>query len=126
MTAFSQQVRDCRDRLATCHTACLSTAMTYCLEQGEEHARPQHLRLMLDCAAFCATAEDFLARKSQLHNRICALCAEICTLCAQDCENLGGMQECAAACRTCAGACRIAARLGHAEILTMASLPPPD
>jgi hypothetical protein len=30
-----------------CHAICLSTAMTHCLEMGGEHARPQHLRLML-------------------------------------------------------------------------------
>ena len=40
--------------LADCHIQCLSMAMTHCLEMGGEHSRPQHLRLMMDCAAMCA------------------------------------------------------------------------
>ncbi|HEY3777504.1 MAG TPA: four-helix bundle copper-binding protein [Rhizomicrobium sp.] len=122
---FSAQVRASMDALARCHVTCLSMAMTHCFELGGEHTRPQHIRLMLDCAAVCALASDMLARKSQFHNRICALAAEICEVCAEDCERLGQMETCVRACREAAALSRETARLDHAEILAMASQLPP-
>jgi hypothetical protein len=125
MNNFSQQIRDTMAALQHCHNTCLSMAMTHCLEIGGEHSRPQHLRLMLDCAALCAATEDFLARKSQFHNRICALCAEVAQTCAEDCARLGDMEACVEACRKVTAACTEAAKLDHAEILAMASRLPP-
>jgi hypothetical protein len=122
---FSLQIRASMDALLQCHRVCLSMAMTHCFEIGGEHARPQHLRLMLDCAEFCLLTADMLARKSQFHNRICALSAEICDVCAADCAKLGHMDGCVAICRTTAALCREAARLEHAEVLSMASSLPP-
>ncbi|HEY6578465.1 MAG TPA: four-helix bundle copper-binding protein, partial [Rhizomicrobium sp.] len=119
---FSAQVRACMESLAQCHATCLSSAMTQCFELGGEHVRPQHIRLMLDCAAMCSLTTDLLAHKSQFHNRVCALCAEVCDVCAADCERLGQMEHCAASCRKTAALCREAARLEHAEVLRMASM----
>jgi hypothetical protein len=68
--------------------------------------RPQHFRLMMDCAAICALAADFMAHKSQFHRETCALCAEICEACAADCAGMSGMEACVAACRGCAKSCR--------------------
>jgi hypothetical protein len=126
MDSFSSQTRECMQALSHCHTQCLSMAMTHCIEIGGDHARPQHLRLMMDCAAMCALTGDLLAHKSQFHNRVAALCAEICEVCAEDCEKLGQMEDCVAACRRTATLCNAVARLDHAEILTMASRLPPD
>lgn len=126
MNQLSQQVRDAIDTLQRCHVSCLSMATVHCLEMGGEHAKPQHLRLMLDCAAICAFTSDALARKSQFHNRFAALCADVCGTCAQDCENIGGMEESAKLCRACAGICTQVARLDHEEIITMASQLPPS
>ncbi len=126
MNAYSSQIEDCMQKLLHCHKTCLGMAMTHCVEMGGEHARPQHLRLMLDCAQVCASTADFLARKSQFHTQICRLCADICETCASDCENVGDMEESVAACRACAQSCREAARLDHAEILSMASRLPPS
>lgn len=126
MHAYDSQIEDCMRKLLHCHKTCLGMAMTHCLEMGGEHARPQHLRLMLDCAQICATTGDFLARKSQFHTQIAIFCATVCDTCAQDCENIGEMEESAKACRACAESCRQAARLDHAEILTMASQLPPS
>lgn len=100
--------------------------MTHCVEMGGEHARPQHLRLMLDCAQACATTADFLARKSQFHTQMAAFCADICETCAADCRQIGDMEESEAACRACAEACRIVARLRHSELLGMAAKLPPS
>ncbi len=105
MHAFSQDVSDCIDACLTCHKTCLGMAMTHCLETGAEHVTPQHFRLMIDCAAICATAADFLSHKSQFHREMCGLCAEVCSTCAADCERIGGMEECVKACRACAASC---------------------
>jgi hypothetical protein len=121
MNQISRQVCEAIEALQHCHTTCLSMAMVHCLEMGGEHARPQHLRLMLDCAGFCAFTADALGRKSQFHNRFAALCAQVCETCEKDCAALGGMEDCVQACRDCARRCTEVARLDHAEILEMAS-----
>jgi len=126
MNQLSRQVHEAILALQHCHLTCASMAMTHCLEMGGAHARPQHLRLMLDCAEFCAFTADALGRKSQFHNRFAALCADICETCAKDCEALGDMEECVQACRDCARHCTAIARLDHREILEMASQVPPD
>lgn len=126
MKPYSSQIEETMRALRHCHQTCLGMAMTHCLEMGGAHARPQHLRLMMDCAQICATTADFLARKSQFHNHMCGFCADVCETCATDCENIGDMRASVDACRACVAACRQAARLDHAEILKMASELPPS
>jgi hypothetical protein len=121
MNQLSQLTRDGIEALQHCHATCHSMAMTHCLEMGGEHARPQHLRLMLDCAGFCAFTADALGRKSQFHTRFVALCAEVCETCATDCTALGDMEECVEACGACARICRELSRPEHAEVLDKAS-----
>ncbi|MBI2708606.1 MAG: four-helix bundle copper-binding protein [Actinobacteria bacterium] len=91
-----------------CHTVCLET-VTHCLTKGGDHARPDHIVLLLDCAEICQTAANFMTRDSELHGLTCRVCAEICESCAQSCEQLGDddeMRRCAEACRRCAESCR--------------------
>jgi hypothetical protein len=80
------------------------------LDKGGDHARTEHVTLLLDCAEICQTAANFMLRNSELHSRVCALCAEVCDRCAEDCEKLAAdddmMRQCAQACRRCAEACR--------------------
>lgn len=106
MHAFSNETEACINACLACHKTCLGMAMTHCLETGGEHVEPQHFRLMIDCAAICATAADFMSHKSQFHKQLCALCAEVCETCAANCERLTGMEECVKACRACAEHCR--------------------
>jgi hypothetical protein len=106
MHAFSRDVTECIDTCLDCHKVCLGAAMTHCLEAGGEHVAPQHFRLMIDCAAVCATAADFMLHKSQFHREMSGVCAKVCTACAEDCEKIGGMEECVEACRICAEHCR--------------------
>jgi len=106
MNQFSEQTRDCIEQCLRCHAICLATAMTECLERGGEHVKPQHFRLMMDCALVCQTAADLMAHKSQFHRSTCAFCAEVCEACARDCETLAGMEACVATCRSCAQSCR--------------------
>lgn len=124
MNQLSQQIQDAIAGLQHCHAICHAMALTHCLEMGGEHARPQHLRLMLDCASLCAFTADALGRKSQFHSRFAELCAEVCETCAQDCAALGAMEECVAACLDCALLCRGIAKADgaqRAEIRDMAS-----
>jgi hypothetical protein len=109
MHAFSRTVSECIDACLACHKTCLGMAMTHCLESGGPHLEPPHFRLMIDCAAICATTADFLSHKSQFHRELCGLCAVVCDACAADCEKLDGMEACVQACRTCAAACRTTA-----------------
>lgn len=129
MNQLSQQTQAAIEALQHCHATCHSMAMTHCLEMGGEHARPQHLRLMLDCAAICAFTADALGRKSQFHGRFAALCADVCETCAEDCAAIGDMDESVTACRDCARICRDITKAEgpqQAEIRDMASQLPPN
>ena len=93
---------------ADCSAICWET-VTHCLTKGGEHARPEHVKLLIDCAEICQTAGSFMARGSDLHALTCATCAEVCERCAESCEQMGDdeqMRRCAEACRTCAQSCR--------------------
>lgn len=100
-------VQECIENCTECHATCLSTA-AHCLEKGGEHARPEHMTLLLDCAQICATSADFMLRNSERHHVTCGACAEICRACAEDCEQMADdpvMQRCAEMSRTCAESC---------------------
>lgn len=117
MHQLSEQAHEALEDLAHCSLTCHSMALVHCLELGGAHARPQHIRLMLDCAEICATTADFVAHKSQFHTQLCSLCVEICETCAEACGKLGQMEECVAACLACAESCRVMARPEHAAQL---------
>lgn len=94
-------IQDCLN----CHSVCLQMATNMCLETGGRHTEPAHFRLMLNCAEICQTAANFMLTGSELHDRVCDVCAHVCTACAESCEQLGDMQECVDACRRCAQSC---------------------
>jgi len=109
-------MQDCIEACESCHGVCLET-IEHCLHMGGEHAKPAHIRLLLDCAEICQTSANFMLRNSDLHGLTCSACAEICERCAADCERFGDavMQQCADTCRTCAQSCReMAATAGRA------------
>lgn len=97
----------CIESCNACHRVCLET-IAWCLEQGGEHAGAAHITLLQDCAEICVVSADFMIRGSDLHGRVCAVCAEVCERCAQACEGLRGeqMERCAEMCRRCAQMCR--------------------
>jgi hypothetical protein len=84
---------------------CFETAMTQCLKMGGEHVEPEHFRLMLNCAALCRVAAEFVMTQSEFHERLCDLCASVCEACATSCREIGGMDLCARACEACAESC---------------------
>jgi len=40
--------------MTDCHDTCLQ-AVSHCLDTGGDHARTQHITLLLDCAEICQT-----------------------------------------------------------------------
>ena len=106
---IDQKMRDCIQTCTRCHNVCTETVV-HCLGMGGEHAKPEHIILLLDCARICATSADFVIRSSPQHGRVCGVCAEVCEQCAQDCERLANgdetMTRCAQECRRCAESCR--------------------
>jgi len=105
-TAMSQEVQQCIEECLLCYQSCMQEAMNHCLEKGGEHVEPRHFRLMMNCAEMCRTAAHFMLSSSELHARICGVCAEVCEACAQSCAQVGDMEECIVACRRCAESCR--------------------
>ena len=105
---LSAEMQKCIDACDDCRAECLTT-LAYCLEKGGEHAEPEHIRLLLDCAEICATSAGFMLRGSDLHGGVCGVCADVCERCAESCEAMEGdeqMRACAKACRQCAESCR--------------------
>ena len=49
--------------MTDCHDICLQT-VSHCLEKGGDHARTEHVTLLLDCAEICQTAANFMLRNS--------------------------------------------------------------
>lgn len=98
--------QQCIEHCMHCHRVCIETAMNHCLESGGRHVEPRHFRLMVNCADACRLAADFMLSSSDLHAKMCAVCADVCEACAQSCEEIGDMDECASACRQCAESCR--------------------
>lgn len=105
---MKQELVHCVQECAECHRICLET-IHHCLTRGGEHANPDHIRLLSDCAEICQTAANFLTRRSDLYAIVCEACAEICQQCHESCDQYEGdicMQNCAETCRRCAEACQ--------------------
>lgn len=101
---LDQCIRDCLD----CARSCYET-ITHCLEMGGEHAASRHINALLDCAQICEAAAASMARGSELHPKVCGVCADACDRCAEECERFPDdkvMAECAAICRQAANSCR--------------------
>jgi hypothetical protein len=109
------EMRECIQHCTECHNVCVET-LDHELRLGGPHAAADHVRVLLDCAQLCATSDDVMLRGSDLHGRVCGVCAEACERCAADCERLAGddqlIRRCAEVCRRCAECCRRMAASG--------------
>ena len=106
---ISDEMRACIANCTECHAICVEKTI-HCLHMGGEHASPEHIGLLLDCADICAVSANFMLRGSDLHGKTCGVCADACERCAADCERLANgdetMLRCAEICRRCAESCR--------------------
>jgi hypothetical protein len=103
MATMQDCITDCLD----CHSVCLST-IAHCLAKGGEHAAPEHIRLLQDCAQICVTSADFMLRQSPVHHMVCQLCAGVCELCAAECARMADDEQmvlCAETCQRCTQSC---------------------
>ena len=105
---MGEEMQRCIQLCHDCHTSCVQL-IEHCLKLGGRSASSDHIRALLDCAQFCTTTADYMARGSSFHDRTCNLCAEICRRCAESCEQVAGgdqmVKQCAELCRRCAGSC---------------------
>lgn len=111
---MSREMERCIQECLNCHSICTSTVI-HCLGIGGQHASPQHITTLLDCAEICQTSANFMLRDSPIHSRTCGVCAEACERCAVECEQMANgdqqMLACAEACRRCAESCRQMAQM---------------
>lgn len=106
--SMSQDMMQAVQEAHRCHTVCVET-IGHCLQMGGDHASPEHIKIMMDCAQICTTSADFMTRMSRMHPQVCGVCADTCAACAESCEQVGAdehMQRCIEACRACEAACR--------------------
>lgn len=101
----------CIQACLDCYHECMHTVM-HCLREGGDHANVEHIGRLLDCAALCQLAAEFMIRNSQWSEQLSNLCAVICEHCAIECSEGPAfsddecMKECADACRRCAAECQ--------------------
>ena len=104
--AAAIELQQCIDDCLNCCELCVRT-MERCFELRGKHVQASQIRTLSDCAAICQTTAGFMLRGSQLHARICGVCAEVCRACERECRRLADetMQQCAEGCRRCAESC---------------------
>jgi hypothetical protein len=96
---FQQAIQDC----STCHDVCMQTAANDRHASGD-HAKPEHIALLQDCAALCQTAAHFMQHNSPLYGYVTQACAQVATHCADESDQMGDT-DAANACRNAAWAC---------------------
>ena len=106
---MTKEMDQCIRACLECGRICAET-VNHCLQLGGEHAGPDHMRRLLDCARACELSAELMSRGSDMAGKTCELCAQFCDLCAEDCERMADgdqtMKRCAEQCRRCAEACR--------------------
>jgi hypothetical protein len=81
---------------------------SHCLAKGGDHAAPDHIRLLQDCAQICITSADFMLRRSPLAQMNCRICGGVCEMCADECAKIADdetMVLCVETCRRCSRSC---------------------
>jgi hypothetical protein len=100
--------------LSECVAECNHCAVA-CLQETDVKTLERCIRLDLDCSEICQLTAGYVARGSELLNRLLEECAEICNICADECAKHGHHMEhckrCAEVCRRCAEACSQPVRL---------------
>lgn len=99
-------VEECMDNCFEAAQAAERCA-TECVEMGEPE-RARCIKLCQDVADLTTQHARLMARESEYHQEVAAICADLCETCADECEQYEGttMQVCAEACRRCADSCR--------------------
>ena len=105
---LTTEMQHCIDSCIESHGMCEET-ITYCLQQGGEHASATLIRALTDCADICRMCADMMMRDSDFSGAMCGLCADVCLRCAEECGRMDAdqqMMSCAETCRRTADMCR--------------------
>ena len=106
-------MRKCILTCLECHRICIET-MAHGLARGGPYVDNRLIQTLSDCADICHTSASFMMRQSDMHTRICGVCANVCDRCAHDCDGFKDDEQmaiCVAICRQCAQSCRDMTRL---------------
>jgi hypothetical protein len=98
----------CISNCLDCHRICLET-VTHCLQKGGDHAKADHIALLLTCADICQTSANAMLHGAAVHKYTCGACAAICRECAKACTAMAddtAMKACADVCSRCAESCQ--------------------
>lgn len=98
-----QRTHGSENIISDCARVC-NTTVAYCLEQGGNHVKAEHLKAMIDCVDVCTVTARLHERGSPLHQKAMELCAQACKTCEESCEEFGDdetMKLCADTCRQC-------------------------
>ncbi|PSG97844.1 four-helix bundle copper-binding protein [Thermoplasmatales archaeon SW_10_69_26] len=103
---MGSEIESCLDNCFEASQAAEKCA-NHCIEMGEAD-RSRCIELCQDVADLTSLHARMMARDSEYHNEMAAVCADLCETCADECEQFDGPipQTCAQACRTCAASCR--------------------
>ncbi|HEU0002773.1 MAG TPA: four-helix bundle copper-binding protein [Ktedonobacteraceae bacterium] len=96
---MQQCIQDCLN----CNAVCTQTAQK-CQQAGGDHARPEHIQMLHDCAEMCLTAAHFMQHNSPLVGYVCQAAAQVTNHCSNECEQMGDT-DCANACRNASWSC---------------------
>jgi hypothetical protein len=105
---LSKEMQTCIDACLSCYTRC-EEALNHCLQQGGQHADPQMIRTLTDCAEMSRMCAEMMMRMSPMSSEMCAMVARMCDMCADACMRMPDdamMMRCADSCTECAQACR--------------------
>ena len=86
----------------TCRDVCIQTARS-CQQSSGEHARPDHIHMLEDCADLCQAAAHFMQHTSPLYGYVTRAATQVTTHCGEECARMGDT-DCANACKTAAQA----------------------
>jgi hypothetical protein len=106
---LSDAHEECAEACNDCQVKCDACA-THCAEQlaaGHKEYLTT-LNTCRDCADFCSTAAQIVARSGPFAGLICKGCADACQRCGKECDKFDHkmMQDCAKECFLCEKACR--------------------
>lgn len=105
---ITAEMQRCIEQCLECQKTC-EQLIPYCLEKGGTHADAEHIQTLMACAEICRTSAHFMMWNSDLHPKVCGVCADACLKCADECDRMGDdqmMKACAQACRDCAESCK--------------------
>ena len=97
------EIQQCIQDCLNCHAVCVRTADA-CRQAGGDHAKDEHIYVLLDCADMCLTAAHFMQHNSPLYGYACQAAMQVANHCAGECEQMGD-DDCANACRNAASSC---------------------